>query len=32
MTEKRRQHNAQYKFNIVLGAAKGEETVSQIRP
>jgi len=30
MTEKRRQHNAQYKFRIALEAAKGEKTVSQI--
>ena len=30
MTKKRRQHSAQYKFQIALEAARGEKTVNQI--
>ena len=30
MSKKRRQHRAQYKFQIALEAARGEKTVSQI--
>ena len=30
MSKKRRQHSAQYKFQVALEATKGEKTVSQI--
>ena len=30
MSKKRRQHSAQYKFQVALEASKGEKTVSQI--
>ncbi len=30
MSQKRRQHSAEYKFRIALEAARGEKTVSQI--
>ena len=30
MNKKRRQHSAQYKFQVALEATKGEKTVSQI--
>jgi putative transposase len=30
MTERRRQHNAQFKFRVALEASRGHQTISQI--